>query len=264
MIPKTIHYCWFGRKPLPSSAVKCIESWKKILPDYDIRLWNEDNFDVASNEYVKEAYEARKWAFVTDYVRLYVLVNYGGIYMDSDVEVIKPIDSYLKYKAFSGFQTDTEIPTGIMACEKGFPFFEELLNDYDQRKFKLDDGTYDDKYTNVDAITESAVKKGLILDNSFQIIDGFALFPKDYFCAKDYETRKILITENTVTIHHFAGSWTNTDVIIENKILDKTMKWNVVVLGHIITSPLRALRRLKWRIEGSSIIKRILGERIKR
>ena len=261
MIPKIIHYCWFGKGVYPKSAEKCIASWRKILPDYEIRLWNEETFDINCNDYVKEAYQARKWAFVTDYVRLYVLVIYGGIYMDLDVEVLKPLDNYLKYQAFSGFQTDTEIPTGIMASEKGFPLFEELLHDYDGRHFRKKDGTYDDEYTNVEAITASCLNKGLVLDNSFQVIDGFALFPKDYFCAKDYVTRELTVTDNTVTIHHFAGSWTDPDARMENSILDLTMKWNVGLLGRIITSPLRGFRKIRWTVEGSRLYKRIKGKR---
>ena len=249
MIPKIIHYCWFGRKPLPNTAVKCIESWKKFLPEYEIKVWNEDTFDVRSCDYVREAYEAKKWAFVTDYVRLYVLVSCGGVYMDTDVEVKKSLDPFLDYRAFSGFQTDTEIPTGIMACEKGFPLFDELLHNYDGRRFKLEDGTFD-MHTNVEAITEACLERGLVLNNTFQVIDGFALFPKQVFCAKDYKTRELEITEDTVTIHHFAGSWTDSDAKLENRIIEQTMKWNMKKFGQIITSPIRGIRRLRWNIEG--------------
>ena len=111
MIPKKIHYCWFGRNPLPPLALKCIASWKEYCPDYEIKEWNEDNFDLSINAYVREAYEARKWAFITDYVRLYALVNEGGIYMDTDVEVLKPLDDLLCYDAVSGFESETQIQT---------------------------------------------------------------------------------------------------------------------------------------------------------
>lgn len=116
MIPKKIHYCWFGGNPLPPLAVKCIESWKKYCPDYEIKEWNESNFDLNCNEYVREAYEAKKWAFITDVVRLYAMVTEGGIYMDTDVEVLRPLDDLLVYEAVSGFETKTRIPTGLMAC----------------------------------------------------------------------------------------------------------------------------------------------------
>lgn len=245
MIPKIIHYCWFGKKPLPELAIKCISSWKQILPEYEIREWNEDNFDVNCCEYVREAYEAQKWAFVSDYARLYAMVTYGGIYMDTDVEVLKPLDSYLQYQAFSGFQTEKDIPTGIMACEKGFSLFYELLHDYDTRRFKKSDGSYDVLYTNVYAITDACLKKGLILNNTFQVIEGFAIFPQDVFCAKDYRTRKVQITENTVTVHHFAGSWAEADYKLEVSILEKTRQWRIGGVGRLVTVPFRVVRRIK-------------------
>ena len=127
MIPKIIHYCWFGGNELPEMAKRCINSWKQVLPEYKIIRWDESNFDIC-NTYVKEAYENKKYAFVTDYVRLYTMYTYGGIYMDTDVEVLKPLDKFLVNKAFSGFENYMNIPTGIMACEKGYPDFKELLS----------------------------------------------------------------------------------------------------------------------------------------
>ena len=123
MIPKKIHYCWFGRGEKPELAKKCIKSWKIYCPNYEIIEWNEENFDINSNQYLKEAYENKKYAFVTDYVRLFVLYTQGGIYMDTDVEVIKPLDEYLHHEAVSGFENTTQIPTGLMACREGFPLF---------------------------------------------------------------------------------------------------------------------------------------------
>lgn len=205
-IPKIIHYCWFGGNPLPESARKYIESWKKYCPDYEIKEWNESNFDLNSNAYVKEAFEAKKWAFITDYVRLYAMVSEGGIYMDTDVEVTKSLDDFLQLQAFSGFEDGENVPTGIMACEKGFPLFAEMLHDYDHRHFKLEDGSYDIT-TNVVTITNICKKKGLMSNNQKQTIEGFTIFPKDWFCPKDYASGKILLTKNTHTIHHFSGSW---------------------------------------------------------
>ena len=126
-IPKIIHYCWFGGNPLPELAQKCIASWKKYCPDYEIREWNESNFDVNTAPlYVRQAYSKKKWAFVTDYVRLWAMTKYGGIYMDTDVEVTRPLDSILEHEAVSGYEDPTRIPTGIMACRAGFPLFEEF------------------------------------------------------------------------------------------------------------------------------------------
>lgn len=206
MIPKIIHYCWFGGNPLPELAVVCIESWKKYCPDYEIREWNESNFDIDTNTYTAEAYTVQKWAFITDYVRLYAMVNYGGIYMDTDVEICNNLDQYLDHQAFSGFETDTDIPTGIMACEKGFPLFKQLLDNYKDRHFIRHDGSFD-MTTNVYVITKYCLNKGFIPNNSFQIVDGFALYPRDYFCPKDQQSGEITITENTHAIHHFSGSW---------------------------------------------------------
>ena len=129
MIPKKIHYCWFGRNPLPESAQKCIASWRKYLPDYEIKEWNEDNFDINVNLYVKQAYESRKFAFVTDYVRLYALASEGGVYMDTDVEVLKTFDPFLHHHAFSGFENNNYVPTGMMASEKNGKWVTELLDD---------------------------------------------------------------------------------------------------------------------------------------
>ena len=206
MIPKVIHYCWFGRGQMPQLALKCIESWKKYLPDYEIKEWNEDNFDLDMYPYVREAYDNRKFAFVTDVVRLYALYHEGGIYMDTDVEVLKSLDSLLKYEAVSGFESPTQIPTGLMACREGHPLFKELLYEYNGIHFVKEDGTLD-LTTNVVRITNACLKNGLVLNNKLQTIKGFTILPKDYLCPKSYKDGKIYLTKNTMTIHHFAGSW---------------------------------------------------------
>ena len=208
MIPKTIHYCWFGKKEMPKLAKKCIQSWKTICPDYNIICWNEENFNINGNNYVRQAYENKKYAFVTDYVRLWALYNYGGIYMDTDVEVLKSFDKFLELKAFSGFENDWSVPTGIMGSEKGLEIISELLKYYDNKSF-LDNNKIDTT-TNVTTITNIMLKKGLKLNNSKQEIEGFTFFPKEYFCPIDYRTKKKNITENTYTIHWFLGSWVST------------------------------------------------------
>lgn len=206
MIPKIIHYCWFGGNPLPPLAMKCIESWKKYLPDYEIKEWNESNFDLNYNDYVREAYEAKKWAFITDVVRLYAMVKEGGIYMDTDVEVLKPLDSLLSYDAVCGFETETRIQTGLMACQKGQPFFKELLHEYDGIHFKLQDGSLD-MTTNVTRITNACLRYGFVPNNQKQIVNGLTLLPQDYLCPKLKEGRGLMLTVNTLVIHHFTGSW---------------------------------------------------------
>lgn len=206
LINKKIHYIWFGGNQLGEKEQACIESWKRYCPSYEIVRWDESNFDISQNRYCQEAYENRKWAFVSDYVRLWALVNNGGIYMDTDVEVVKPLDRFLEHHAFSGFETDTAIPTGIMACEKGFPLFRSLLQDYEGRHFVLEDGSLD-MSTNVTAITNACLERGFVPNGKYQEIDGFALYPKEWFCPKSHETGILHMTENTYTIHHFSGSW---------------------------------------------------------
>lgn len=221
MIPKIIHYCWFGRNPKPELALKCIKSWKKYCKGYQIIEWNEDNFDINSAPlYVRQAYEAKKWAFVTDYVRLYAMTKFGGIYMDTDVEVLKPLDHLLKHAAFSGFENDTQIPTGIMACRKGFPLFEQFLAYYDNVEFINPDGTLN-YTTNVMVMTEICLERGLKQNNQYQEIEGFALYPNDVFCPVDYSTNHLRKTKNTITIHWFSGSWQ------PKEIHERRQKWKM-------------------------------------
>lgn len=220
MIPKIIHYCWFGVNPINSLAKNCIESWKKYCPDFEIRKWDESSFDICSNKFVEDAYRAKKYAFVSDYVRLYATYKYGGIYMDTDVEVVKPLDTFLKHQAFSGFEDEMTLPTGIMGCEQGFPLFRTFLCDYDKLKF-VDDSEYCISITNVVLITKILKEHGIKLNNQFQIIDGMALYPKDYFCPKDYQTGLINMTCNTYTIHHFSGSWLPQKFLWEKQIKDR-------------------------------------------
>ena len=180
-IPKKIHYCWFGGNPLPELAQKCIASWKKYCPDYEIIEWNESNFDINEGDYAREAYEAKKWAFVTDYVRLKVLYDYGGIYMDTDVEVLKPLDPLLEYEAVSGFESDTDIPTGLIASVKNHSMIFELLSEYNSLHF-IDSNGEPDLTTNVMRITRTFTKHGFKPNNTMQSINNFTLLPKDYLC----------------------------------------------------------------------------------
>lgn len=210
MIPKKIHYCWFGGNPLPDEAKKYIKSWQKHCPDYIIKEWNESNFDLDLYPYVREAYDAKKFAFVTDVVRLFALYNEGGIYMDTDVEVLSSLDPFLRHHAFSGFESPHRVPTGIMASEKGGVWAKDNLEYYNGRHFIKPDGRMD-LTTNVDTITQYMVSKGLILNNKFQEIDGlFTMYPCDYFCPKSLKDGKIYLTPRSVTIHHFNGSWHST------------------------------------------------------
>ena len=241
MIPKIIHYCWFGGKKKPELAKKCIRSWKKYCPDYKIIEWNEENFDINYNAYVKEAYDSQKWAFVTDVVRLYAMVNFGGIYMDTDVEVLRPLDELLKYEAVSGFEDQEHIPTGLMACEKGHPLFTELLDEYKQLHFIKADGSLD-LTTNVIRITNACKKYGFTPNNPLQTINGFTLLPNDYLCPKSYETGEINLTENSYTIHHFNASWhSKAEKKAHNKRINKMKR--AEIKDYIIHIPNRLLMK---------------------
>jgi hypothetical protein len=217
MIPKKIHYCWFGGKELPELAKKCIASWEKYCPDYEIIRWDESNFDLDCCPYVRQAYDSRKFAFVSDYARLYAMYTQGGIYMDTDVEVTKNLDVFLDNRGFSGFESETQIPTGIMASEKGFSLFNHLLSYYDARNFVKEDGSFD-MTTNVVTITAMLTKKGFVPNGKFQIVDGFALYPQDVFCPYDNVTGVLHKTQNTAAIHWFNKSWLSPGQRLRSKL----------------------------------------------
>ncbi|MGV3631152.1 MAG: glycosyltransferase family 32 protein [Bacteroidota bacterium] len=234
MIPKTVHYCWFGKGPMPALAHKCIASWKKYLPDYELKLWDESTFDISSNTYVKEAYEARKFAFVTDYVRLFALYTEGGVYMDTDVQVIKKLDDFLTLPAFTGFESDKDVPTGIMAGEKAGKWAEEQLSYYENRHFLISGKP--DLTTNVQIISGIMARNGFVLENSYQVYkDCMHVFPKDYFCPKS-RTGVVTLTENTHCIHHFNGSWQSKRMKMKKFLFHK-------ILGTYFTDKLVRLKR---------------------
>lgn len=219
-IPRTIHYIWFGGKPLPPMAERCMASWKEHCPDYEIIRWDESNFDSGGNRYFEEALAAKKWAFASDYARLKVLVEHGGIYMDTDVEVLRPLDCFLEEEAFSGFEAPSRIQTALMACRNAFPLFKRLLHDYDERSFVQPDGSYDET-TNVTAITNACLELGLSLNGKKQTVEGFTLYPRDYFCPKDGKTRQVHLTENTYAVHHFDGAWLPAETVAYKQAKEK-------------------------------------------
>ncbi|MBR5479461.1 MAG: glycosyl transferase [Clostridia bacterium] len=208
-MPKKIHYCWFGGKELPKLAKKCIKSWKKYCPDYEIICWSEENFDLSQNRYAKEAYEAKMWAFVSDYVRLKVLYDEGGIYLDTDVEIIKSIDDLLEYSGFMGFDKKGIIATGLgFGAEKGNEIIGMMLHDYDDIPFVMPDGNYD-LTPCPDRNTETLSKMGMDVKNTDQTFIGMRFLPQEYLCPMDYYTGKKTITEKTYSIHHYCASWTS-------------------------------------------------------
>lgn len=225
-IPKIIHYCWFGRGEKSQLVKKCMESWKTVLPDYQIKEWNEENFDLNNYVYAREAYESKKYAFVADVARLHALASEGGLYFDTDIEVIRKLDKFLGHCAFAGFEDGVNIQTGILASEKGGTWVTENLKYYKDRHFIGKDGNYDMR-TNVYTVTKYLVNKGLRQDDSYQEFeDLIAIYPQEYFCPLTVGGRKLKMTMNTHTIHHFTGSWGNDSFM---KRCYKYVKYRIVL-----------------------------------
>ena len=209
-IPKVIHYCWFGKGKMPKLAKKCIKSWKKYCPDYEFVLHTEDNFDMTQNRYMREAYEAGKWAFVSDYVRLKIIYDNGGIYLDTDVELIKPVDDLVKLGGFMGFDEKGIVATGLgFGAEKGNKIVSEFLKDYDDIPFILPDGSFD-LTPCPDRNTEALKRLGMDIENKNQTFMDVTFLPDEYLCPMDYYTGKKTITDKTYSIHHYSASWTNS------------------------------------------------------
>ena len=218
MIPKIIHYCWFGRGPLPELAQKCIASWKKYLPDYEIKEWNEDNFDVNIIPYTAEAYQAKKYAFVSDYARFWILYRYGGIYFDTDVEVIRSIDDIIERGNFMGFETDPKpqlkadaseasVAPGLgLGVNPGLGLIKKMLDFYEGRHFEFVPGGIG-QLTIVHIATEVLRKAGLKQQQGIQQVDDMWIYPAEYFCPINLKTGRIHVKPNTRTIHHYAGTW---------------------------------------------------------
>ena len=219
MIPKVIHYCWFGRNPLPKLALKCIASWRKYFPDYEIKEWNEDNFDVNIIPYTREAYAAKKYAFVSDYARFWILYHYGGIYFDTDVDVIRPMDDIIAKGPFMGIEVPgledkyPQINPGLgLGAEQGMPFYSGMMLSYDGRSFLNDDGSLNTQ-TVVKYTTELLVRSGLEKSDSEQIVEGITIYPSDYFNPMDSLTGRLSVSKNTRSIHRYANSWSDSSII---------------------------------------------------
>ena len=217
MIPKKIHYCWLSDNPLPELTQKCLTSWKEKLPDYEIILWDLNKFDINSTQWTKESFESKKYAFASDYIRLYALYTEGGIYLDSDVEVIKTFDSFLYCKSFIGFEESGDIEPAVIGAESGVSWIRECLVYYKDRHFITIDNSFDTKP--LPLIVENQLKKNLNIESinrskTFESSE-ISIYPSEYFSPKSFHTKHIHKTRNTVCIHHFDGSW------IENNFLDK-------------------------------------------
>lgn len=226
MIPKTIHYCWFGRNPLPESAIKCMESWKKFFPDYEIREWNEDNFDVDIIPYTKDAYEAKKYAFVSDYARFWILEKFGGLYFDTDVEVIKSMEDIIAEGAFLGAEIDGKKKKGeypkvapglCIGAYAHMSFYQEILKRYDNLNFWGDDGRFN-KYTMIPLVTDLLKELGMKAINTKQKVEDIIIYPAEYFNPLDIGTGELHISPNTRSIHWFMASWLPSQPVWKKKI----------------------------------------------
>ncbi|MBR1626434.1 MAG: glycosyl transferase [Bacteroidales bacterium] len=219
MIPKIIHYCWFGGNPLPKSAIKCIESWKKFFPDYEIKEWNEDNFDVNIVPYTRQAYEMKKYAFVSDYARFWILYHYGGIYFDTDVEVIKSFGDIIEKGAFMGCEMDGNeddyplvAPGLCLGVEKEDTIYKSILDYYSKRNYT------EETMTVVGINTEVLKTFGLQKTEKIQRLGNITIYPQDFFNPLDDATGRLRITENTRSIHWFAKTWVDNYSPLRTKV----------------------------------------------
>lgn len=232
MIPKIIHYAWFSDPPdYPEDVVNCMKSWKEKMPDYEIKLWNAHNFDFSVCRYAQEAFEVGKFAFASDYVRLWALYHYGGIYLDSDIEVLKTFDDLLDQKAFTCFEDTDRIAAWIFGSEKGNPLFQEFMDDYRNRRFIYADGLYD-LTPNPEPITKRLEEHGLILNGQTQKLDQIMVYSMDYFCPYNpYRKSGDCFTENTYANHHFTGNWKVLQTEKERMHDRKKEKW-IKIFGY--------------------------------
>ena len=219
MIPKIIHYCWFGRGEKPELAKKCIASWKKFRPDFEICEWNEDNCDYLAMSFMAEAYAAKKYAFVSDVMRLIVLEQYGGVYFDTDVEVVRSISPLLNDEGFIGFENDQFVNSGqAMAAVPHQPVVQAMIEEYKKLHFANADGTVNAvgcPHLNSDVLE----RFGLVRNGREQMVAGIHVYPADYFNPLDSVTGKLTKTENTYSIHWYSMSWLPKHIRLRSKIV---------------------------------------------
>lgn len=223
MIPHVIHYCWFGNNPKPKLIKDCIESWKKYCQGWEIREWNEDNYDVYKNEYIKGAYESKKWAFVADYARFDVLNQHGGVYFDTDVELLKPIPDYLmEEEAFSGFELEDKVNPGLVyGTISNQKVLGKVLKRYEESSFGQISNV-------VELLSEILVEEGLKGNNTDQTVGGVRILPTEYFGCYNHEIQNFEKTENTISIHHYYASWIPWYRIFKYKVV---IRYTAALLG---------------------------------
>jgi mannosyltransferase OCH1-like enzyme len=242
MIPKKIHYCWFGSTPLPNLTIKCIESWKKYLPEYEIIQWNEKNFDINSYLFTKEAYKAKKYAFVADVCRLEVLNKYGGIYLDTDMEILKPLN-IISSNFIVGFEDSRFVGVGIIISPAKNKFIEAILDIYNVLT-PIEQNCKWTEFTIPKIITKELVARRLILNDEMQILeDSIIVYPSDYFYPLNFFSGKLGITERTLGIHHYESSW----MTAKQKIINKVKILLIIFFG------VRTVTKLISKIKGNAV-----------
>lgn len=239
MIPKMIHYCWFGGNPLPADAKRCIESWERFFPEYEIKEWNERNFDINCCDYVKEAYAAKKWAFVSDYARFWVLYHEGGLYFDTDVEVIKDMSDIIERGSFMGCEIDNHCIHGLgvnpglgLGASPGLCLYKEILDYYERLHFFSGENITETVVTHTSQILRS---HGWIGNGKIEQIADVTIYPPEYFCPMDYKTGKLDITPNTRSIHWYTASWQSSYSKAKTKLQQ--------LLGPFLTSEIINLKK---------------------
>ncbi len=242
MIPKKIHYCWFGRGEMPKLMKKCLKSWKKYCPDWEIILWNEDNFDVNSTLWTKQAYEARKYAFVSDYVRLKALYEMGGVYLDTDVELVQPIDHFLEHAAFSGFESEKIVQTGVIGAQKEHRVIGSWLDYYTDRTYLIDGEPV--MVPNVSHITEDLLARGLVMNDQKQVIDEMVIYPQTWFCPLSAVSIERKITKNTHALHYFTSTWRTDKAKKDFARVKRHQKWWYRSLEWLRYLPNRVIRKV--------------------
>lgn len=259
ILPKQIHYCWFGEKPLPDEAKRCIASWKKFFPDYEVKEWNEKNFNLNCCDYVKEAYKMKMWAFVSDYARFWILYNYGGLYFDTDVEVIRSFDDILSKGSFMGQEAgasfgvnsigiaEVVVNPGLgIAATPGLQLYKEFLDCYDKLHF-INDGVID---TTTICIRATNILKKFGYDEKkeeVQNVAGITIYPPEYFCPQNFNTGEMQVTENTYSIHHYAATWyTWIDKVVSGiERCDKEKHPTSYRFRRIVSFPFRVINKIK-------------------
>lgn len=234
MIPKIIHYIWFGPNPYPALVKQCIDSWQKYAPDYKFMLWNEQTFDIDNScDFVRQAYERKKYAFVSDYVRLWALKNYGGIYLDTDIELLKPIpEELLKNRVVLGTDEGGNL-TALMMSEPNHKYFEETLNNYHSQSFVLANNKLNMEVNNT-ALQSFLKGYGYTISNRLQsLTDGIIVYPDDYFHVRSLSTGKLNLTKNSIAIHWHTITWVSFKTRLINYL-----RINIVIpiVGHNIYS----------------------------